>query len=278
MIRTIAVIGVAVLATPIAYADDEDTWALDRAGVYVGAFTNDLSLHGRVNGSIQAQGTILEGTDVDFEKTFDFGGSHEVLDVGGYWRPFDRHQLSFDYHRDSREGSRRLQRDVVFEGVTYPVDASVDARFRAQAYDVRYTYYPWLTQQDALGASIGVVDYRVDLRLRARATVLGMTDTESLDAEADTHLPAPLLGLSYRHAFSRKWRFLADAAYFKARIHRIDGNVADVQAGVEYFPFEHVGLAALYSVYRLDADVSRNSLDGHLDLRSQGFQLLLRVR
>src|SRR5690349_13642014 len=94
-IRMIAVIGVAVLATPIAYAEDDDTWALDRAGFYIGSFTNDLRLHGSVNGTIDAQGTILEGTDVDFEKAFDFGGKHQVLDLGGHWRPFDRHQLSF---------------------------------------------------------------------------------------------------------------------------------------------------------------------------------------
>ena len=277
-IGKIAVVGAAVFVAPIASADDDDTWALDRAGFYVGSFTNDLRLHGSVNGRIDAQGTVLEGTEVDFEKAFDFGGSHQVLDVGGHWRPFDRHQISFDYHRDSREGSRSLQRDIVFEGVTYPVSAHVNARFRAQAYDARYTYYPWLTQQDAFGVSIGVVDYRVDLRLRGEGAVGGMTGTATLDEEADSHLPAPLVGFSYRHAFSPQWRFLIDAAYFKAQIHRIDGDVTDVQAGFEYFPFEHVGLAAVYSTYRLDADVSRHSLDGHLDLRSRGVQILLRIR
>jgi hypothetical protein len=277
-IGKIAVIGVAMLAAPIAYGDEDDTWALDRAGFYIGSFTNDLRLHGSVNGTIDAQGTLLDGTDIDFDKEFDFGGRHSVLELGASWRPFDRHQISFDYHRDSRSGSRSLQRDVVYAGETFPVDARVDARFRAQVYDLRYTYYPWITLEDAIGVSVGVVDYRVDLKLRAQGAISGMSETRTISAAADSHLPAPLVGLNYHHAFSPQWRFIVDAAYFKARIHKIDGDVTDVHAGFEYFPVEHIGLAAVYSAYRIDADISRHALDGHLDLRSRGFQLLLRVR
>lgn len=274
----IAWLAAAFAFAPLAHADEGETWAVDRAGFYIGSYTNDLRLRGRVDGTVEAQGTLLDGTVVDFDKEFDFGGTHQLLAFGGSWRPFERHQFSFDYHRDTRQGSRRLQRDIVYAGETFPVDAQVDARFRAQVYDVRYTYYPWLTQADALGISLGVVDYRVDLRLRGQGAVAGMTGTRTLEEDADSHLPAPLLGLSYRHAFSPQWRFFADAAYFKAKIHHIDGDVTDLHAGIEYYPWQHVGFAALYSVYQIDANISRHNLDGQLDLKSSGFQLQLRVR
>lgn len=276
-LRASLVAALALAAAGVAHAAD-DTWALDRANFYVGSYTNDLSLHGRINGSIDAQGTILEGTDIDFKKTFDFGGSHNLLQLGASWRPFDRHQLSFDYHRDSREGFRRLQRDIVFEGETFPVDASVDARFLANVYDVRYTYFPLLTQTDALGFSLGLVDYRVSLRLKAQGSFSNESSVQTLAGTADSHVPSPLVGLSYHHAFSEHWRAFVDAAYFKATFHEVDGHVVDGHVGVEYFPWEHVGFAALYEGYRLDADVSRHQLDGHLDLRSSGFQLQLRAR
>jgi hypothetical protein len=269
--------GAALMFTSQAFADD-DTWALDRYGFYAGSFTNDLNLRGRINGNIEAEGTIIDGTVVDFDREFDFGGSHSLLLLGGTWRPFDRHQLSFDYHRDTREGSRSLQRDIVFEGETFPVNARVDAKYQAEVYDLRYTYWAWLTQRNAFGVSLGLVDYRVGLSLRGEGTFSDTGTMQSLKASTDSDIPAPLLGLSYRHAFNERLRFFADAARFKARFHSVDGDVTDLHAGIEYFPWEHVGFAALYSIYEIDADVERHSLKGQLDLRSSGFQLLLRIR
>ena len=274
-----ALIGIcAALWLAPAAAEETETWALDRAGFTLGSYRNDLNLNGSVNGEIAGTGTTLDGTEIDYERDFDFGGSHQLLFAEASWRPFERHQLSFGYRRDARENGRRLQRDIVFNGDVFPIDAEVRARFEYQLFDARYTYWPWLTRQDALGVTLGVAAYRLELGLSGRLAVGGVGATQTETAQFDSDVPAPLVGLDYRHAFNRDWRFFADASAFKASVNAIDGHVANLNLGLEYYPWRHVGVALVYTGYELRGDVERAGFEGDLKLRSSGYQLQLRLR
>jgi hypothetical protein len=273
------VLGLALAASAcIPSARAEETWALDRAALSFGSYNSDLTLAARVNGTVSGTGPRFDGTSIDFHKEFNFGGSQDVLFAEASWRPFDRHEFRFDYHRDTREGSRELARDIVFDGETFPVRASVDARFQYRVIDARYTYWPLLTQRDAFGLSLGVATYHVELGLSGRASIDAGETTRSAAASADSDLPAPLIGLGYRHAFSERLRLFADASAFKASINAIHGTVGSLNAGLEYYPWRHFGLAVLYTGAELDGDVGKRGFEGHLKLRSSGYQVQVRMR
>jgi len=281
ILRSVFLVGLcSVLPLAPAFADeaDDESWVLDRFGFSIGSYRNDLNLSAGVNGEIADTGTSLDGTEIDFERDFDFGGSHQLLFAEASWLPFKRHQFSVGYHRDQRDNTRRLSRDIVFNGETFPVDARVRAEFEYQLLDARYTYWPWLTRQDAFGLTLGVAGYRLDLTLSGELSVgnIGATETESVDFESD--VPAPLIGLDYRHAFNEDWRLFADVSAFKAQINSIDGHVASVNLGLEYYPWRHVGMALVYTGYELRGDLERGGFEGNLRLRSSGFQLQLRLR
>jgi hypothetical protein len=276
----LAGLGSCVCAGP-ARADagqDTGTWALDRVGLSLGSYRNDLNLNASVNGEIAGTGTDLDGTDIDFERDFDFGGSHQLILADAFWRPFEHHQFSFGYLSDTRKQSRRLQRDIVFNGDIFPVDAEVRARFQYELFDARYTWWPLLTRQDAFGLTLGLVAYRLELGLSGELSVGGVGTTETQSASVDGDVPAPLVGLDYRHAFNEDWRMFADVSAFKASINAIDGRVTNLNAGLEYYPWRHVGFALLYTGYELVGDVERHGFEGRLKLRSSGYQLQLRLR
>jgi hypothetical protein len=151
-----------------AAAEDQETWALDRAGFSIGSWRNDLNLSAKVDGTVDGTGTNLDGTEIDFDRDFDFGGSHQLLSAEAHWRPFTRHQFAVGYHSDERDHARRLQRDIVFNGDTFPVDAEVRANFEYQLFDARYTYWPWLTRRNAFGLTLGLAAYRLELGLSGR--------------------------------------------------------------------------------------------------------------
>ena len=261
-----------------AAAEEVDTLALDRAGFSLGSYRNDLTLGAKVNGTVDDTGTTLDGTEIDFDRDFDFGGSHQLLFAEANWRPFTRHQFGVVYHRDERDHERRLQRDIVFNGDTFPVDAEVRANFEYQLLEARYTYWPWLTRQDAFGLTLGVAAYRLELGLSGRIAVGNVGASETRTADFDSDVPAPLVGLDYRHAFNEDWRLFADVSAFKASVNEIDGHAANVNLGVEWFPWRHVGLALVYTGYELRGDLERRGFEGDLKLRSSGYQLQLRLR
>ena len=259
-------------------ADAGQSWALDRVGFAIGSYRNDLNLSAGVNGEIADTGTDLDGTEIDFKRDFDFGGSHQLLFAEASWLPFERHQFSVGYHRDQRDNTRRLSRDIVFNGDTFPVDARVRAEFEYQLFDARYTYWPWLTRQDAFGLTLGVAAYRLDLTLSGEISVGNVGSTQTRSADFDSDVPAPLVGLDYRHAFNEDWRLFADVSAFKASINAIDGHVANVNLGLEWYPWRHAGLALVYTGYELRGDIERSGFEGNLKLRSSGYQLQLRLR
>jgi hypothetical protein len=261
-----------------AAAAEQETWALDRAGFSLGSYRSDLNLNASVNGEIGGTGTRLDGTEIDYERDFDFGGSHQLLFAEASWRPFERHQFGLGYHRDRRDSTRRLERDILFNGDTFRINAEVRADFEYQLLDARYTYWPWLTRQDALGLTLGVAAYRLELGLSGELSIGGVGTTQRQTAAFDSDVPAPLIGLDYRHAFNRDWRFFADASAFKASVNAIDGRVANLNLGLEYYPWRHVGVAFVYTGYELRGDIERRGFEGDLKLRSSGYQLQLRLR
>jgi hypothetical protein len=105
---------------------------------------------------------------------------------------------------------------------------------------------------------------------------VGASQTKTTDFHSD--VPAPLVGLNYRHAFNEDWRLFADASAFKASVNDIDGHVANLSLGIEWYPWRHVGLALVYTGDELRGDLERGGFEGDLKLRSSGYQLQLRVR
>src|SRR5258706_1384706 len=278
VLLAVTALGAAPWPAPACADDGDQSWALDRADFWLGNYRSDLKLSARVNGEVGGTGTELDGTDIDFRRAFAFGGSHNLLFAGAAWRPFQRHQFSLDYHQDTRDESRSLSRELQFNGEIFPLQARVAARFEYRLIDAKYSYWPYLTQRDAFGLSLGVATYHVRVTLSGRASIDGGDTSASASTSADSDVPAPLIGLGYRHAFSERVRFFADASAFKASINAIDGTVGSVNAGFEYYPLEHVGLALLYTGTELDGEVSKHGFDGHLKLRSSGYQVQLRLR
>ncbi len=86
-----------------------------------------------------AFGSADIGTRFDLEDTF---GMHDeaVFRVDASWRIGERHLLRAMYFDSHRAGRQALHEEIDFGDATFPIDATVDARFDFDITELAYEY------------------------------------------------------------------------------------------------------------------------------------------
>lgn len=252
-----------------AQAQAVEVEALDTWSVAVGGFALNMDADMRIDGDTAGGEEINLSRDLGLDK--DSG----VFYISVGWRPFEHHQFDFSYYSDDVSGSKSIDREIVIDDEVFEVGALVESKLGYDAYDLTYTWWVHSIPEQAFGINLGLVNYALDLDVRAELAANGENEAVELSASASADLPAPKIGVSYRRAFGDGWRFSADVSAFKATIGDIDANVFDATAGLEYFPWEHVGARLQYSVNRIRADAEKDAFNGKADLDFSGVQLQL---
>ncbi len=250
-----------------AHAQAVEVGALDTWSVALGGFDLDVDANVRVDGATADGDEIDLSRDLGLDKRSGIG----YFSVG--WRPFENHQFDFSYYGDEATGSRTIDREITIDDETFQIGATLDTTLGYDAYDLTYTWWVHSRPNQAFGINLGAINYSLDLDVRAEALSGEQSVERSASASAD--LPAPKIGISYRRAFAKGWRFSADVSAFTAAIGNVDADVLDTNAGIEYFPWENVGARMQYSVSRIRADTEKSDFDGKVDLEFSGLQLQL---
>ncbi|MHA6203427.1 hypothetical protein ACXU4B_03270 [Dyella soli] len=266
----------ALLAT-MAPAMADDHPMLDYASVSAGIFTNDLSASLRFDGRVRNSGTPL-----DFSRDLGQGGTQSLPFIEGTWRPWERHEFELTYFHDSNDASHTINRTVVFNNQTLNAGATLNSKFSLDAGGVTYRYWAWIGDRAAFGLTAGLQAYSFELKLKATASVQGANGggsvTRSINSKASTDLPDPSIGLAYRYQMADWARLVADGGAFKANIGNIDATLYNARVGVEFYPWQQIGVVTQYSYNKIDADVTKNRFSGNATFRFSGLQLLFKWR
>ncbi|MGQ0799642.1 MAG: hypothetical protein ACT4NL_05980 [Pseudomarimonas sp.] len=252
---------------------------LDRFSVSAGVFNSRLSLDGR----IRAEGTLI-GSLRSYAEDFDLGSRRTVGMAELSWSPFQRHELSLRYSRDSYQRGGTLSDQIRFEGEVFPIDAELTARARFTSVEFDYTWWMVATDASAFGVQLGALRYEASLSLSG--SVSGEGGTARLDADAKRQLHAPLIGIAGRHLFSDRLRGFAELRAIKLDYEQIEGAAMSATIGLEYYFSDHMGVVLQYADTRVRADrrisgsndFGEGQLEGRLGLGLSGAQAMLKVR
>lgn len=249
-----------------------DLTALDDFSLGVGAFNNRLSLEGRVDGSGEFQ-----GSQRDFAETLDIGDRREIGLAQLSVRAAERHQLDFRYYRDSRSRSVALDRQLRFDDQVFPVQASLRGSAGFRVGELTYTYWWRVEPGNATGVQLGVLRIQGDLSLSGQVRVEGGGQAQG-GASISERVYAPLIGLSHRHVIADHWRIYAEARALQLGINGVRGTALSANAGLEWWPWKHLGFALQYSDSRVRAKQSKAGFSGDLEVGFSGPQFILRTR
>jgi hypothetical protein len=190
----------------------------------------------------------IQGQDFSVEDRLD--DSKTTFAIALDWRITSRLILTGNFSQVSRDETFGAGTPIGIGGVTIPAGASAELDFTTRQFGVNLGYSVVRNRTTEFGAAVGIkvltIEDKVAFTPGGGPTVVLVDD--------DTTQPLPVLGLYLNHAFSRSWMITGRASYFDFDVGDIDGKVVDLFGGVEWRPWQSVGLGLAYAY--TDADVT----------------------
>jgi hypothetical protein len=247
----------------------QDSPLFPRFTVTGGGYRTGSSTDVRLDG--QAIGR--NGTDYDFEHDGGLDASQWTSRFSMRWRPFERHELGVNYFTSRRDGSRIIDREIVFRDTTFPVHAVIDSHADISFWDASYTWWMAKSDDNGLGLNAGISGMSIDMGL-ATATATGVA---ALSQNAKTDLPVPVIGLEGRHAFSRRFIGQARIAFLpKVKIEDLSANALVGNASIEYRLGDVIGIGAAYNYFNVSGAIDKPRFNGHLGITVRGPEAFIR--
>jgi hypothetical protein len=228
-------------------------WFVERFKVSAGAFYV-------VNKSnLRLQGTA-QGTDVDLEK--DLGLNREVTTFFAdfQWRISRRSHVALSYYSIYRNATHTLQKDIVVEDTTYPVNSTVSTYLNTNIYQFSYGYSIFSKPTFEAGVFIGAHI------LNTRTGISAVNDSMGVHRASNYGFTAPLpdLGVWGNWAISKRLACSANIAYFALTANSTSGRLTSYTVNFMYKLIDDLDISLGYSGLDFKIDVIRNDISGFL--------------
>ncbi len=260
--------GSVLLAMFAGQAEAEDSQLTQQPfQISLGTFTNETDL------VIRADGETSTGTSFDWGDTFgELDGTSVRLD--SYWRINDKHHLRLMYTENSNRGHRVLDREIEWNGETFPIDASVDSDFGFYVVEVAYEYDFSNNEGRELVLSAGLHYTAFSAELTGTyATPGGGGGTTTVGSEASVGAPLPVIGARGMWNLGGTWWLDAQVQFFAIKFGGADGTITNYRAAFIWQPKQWFGIGAGYDSFGIDVDVESDDLNGSLDWTYSGPQV-----
>jgi len=218
-----------------------------KLGGFVAAFDSTLEF-----------GVNSAGVTFNAEDLFNLDSSLTVFRAEAMFRPGKslRNQIDISYAAYHRKGNTTLSEELTINDMTYPVGAEVDSKFNFDI--IRGTYSYALLQDERMRIALGLGLYAVPLEYSlAVETGGGRSHVEG----ADTTLPLPAVALRGEFQLLPKLFLNASIDAMYLEINDFKGSLLDVNVGLEYRPWKHVGFGLGYN--GMSVNVEAESDDSH---------------
>lgn len=214
-----------------------------------------------------------DAASVDFDEELSLDEDSVVEFVGISLRPWPRHQFDLNYFDQQMSGTRRLQRDLEFEGERFVIASVVRSSLSVHAIEFSYTLWAVLDPDWALGLRFGYMDYRLGASIGLLLGADGEPPELMAVARLDEHVPVPSLGLDYRVRVAPGWRLKFRIGWMEKQLSSVSPRVASLHAGVEYLPWEHFGAWLDFGLNRLDVATRRDTYNGDIRFDEGGVRV-----
>ncbi len=208
--------------------------------------------------NIQVGITSPSGTEINAEKDFGFNKELGTLLANFQWRISSRSRFTLSYYKIERSATRVLQRDIVFEGASYPINSKVNSYFNTTIYQISYGYAIFSKPSFELGLLIG----GHILGSKAGISFEGDNTGSSLSENFGFTAPIPDLGIWGGYAFGRRFAINFDIDYLSLTINNKSGRVLAANFSLQYRLLKHLDLSLGYTGLNFRVDTFRKDIEG----------------
>lgn len=267
-IRPLCVATVAALiglASPGARADNNGQ-ALDRVSIWLGGYHPDTTFD--ISGQANAQSDPASRLSID-------AGRETIGRARLDFLVFDSQGFTLDYYTLDRSHNEHLSQEFDYDGVPFQVDTSLTTRVKFSAGSAAWHWW-FGSDADVFGVGLGASYYKAELGLAGTVSANGQST--SGEANWSSSAVAPLLTFGYKHAFSDSLRVYVNASGVRKSGGTLSGHIVDGRIGVEWFPWQNVGLGAEYGSTRVYLKRHAQQYNSNLDINLDGPALFARLR
>jgi len=226
---------------------------------------------------LEPKNATIPGTKIDFENDLDLDDSEALPAIyagarlGGNW------VVGAEYYSLSRKATVNLRREIVFDDVTYPLDADVSSKFSSDIYRFTVGYAFYRSEDAEIGGAIGLHATDFEVSLKGETQVGPGSSIQTVTRRRKALAPLPTLGLFGSVRVAPKVTASARADYLSLTVGDYDGRLLNAQAAISYRVLENVGIGASYRYVDYKLDVKKGNWRGNLRYEFNGPALFLQA-
>lgn len=211
----------------------------DRWGLNLGSFWQTF------NTKIRADGENGQGSDIDFEDELGMPSSATNFQLSGFYRISDRHRVDLAYLGWNRQNSRTLERQIVWEDVTYDVGVTLKSQLDGRMVNAIYKYSFFNNGKVTFGLNGGISALWTSAKLTGEGTVSGGGTAAGTVAESSSVVvPIPVIGMHFEMTLAKRFFWNVDGNFFAADLSGYDGHVNEISTSLDYFFTRNIGVGA----------------------------------
>lgn len=244
----------------------------DKVWFELGAYWPDVDSHVRVQSTVLP----LPAAEIDLEGDLALEDRQTLAAISGGVRIGPRLVVGADYYTLKRSATRSVEREIVFDDVSYPIGASVTSGFDSDIYRLTIGYDFVRSDRAEIGAAIGLHATRFDVSISGAARI-GNVSAGTQVRRRRIFAPLPTLGLFAHVAVLPRVTANARVDYMSLGIDDYRGRLINTQAALSYRFTRNVGLGVMYRYvdYTVRADKAR--WEGRLSYRFHGPAAFLQI-
>jgi hypothetical protein len=217
--------------------------------------------------SLQGNGNL--GDLIDLEADLGLDERSALPDLDFYWRINDDWVLNGQFYALSRRGSATLDREITIDDITYPVNASVDARLTTRIYEASIGLLLYQRPKFEFGPTLGLHLTSFAFQAEGQGVVGGVSGTYSTQRR-QIWAPLPTVGGFILWRPTERLQLESRVDWLSLGIGDYRGAILNTEVGASYRVLPHINLGMLYRYVDYDLQVRRTHWTGEANYQFSG--------
>lgn len=200
----------------------------------------------------------IVGTGISFEKNLGLNDNETTGLLSINWRMFKRHALEYRYFALDRSATTSSSSVTIAIGEEiFDITLPIQSFFDITAHELAYAFSLLFDEKKNLYVGLGIS--MQDLSLGIQGTESNPNPGEIINSKLDSTAPLPTVNVGFDYAFTDKWVFVSKLGWLAVEAdfgadEKLEGEILNVNAGIQWNAFEHVGFFLHYQLFDVDVD------------------------
>jgi len=227
----------------------------------------------RSNNSFRVEADVGDdiGDKIDFGDTLGVSNHSTFFNGQAKWKFGSDNKWSFaaQYFSNSAKGSIVLEEDIEWDGDTFKEGSFVESGVKLSV--ARLFFGRSIIKNDRNDFGVGAGLHNLKMTVFVEGEVLFNDETTGFQrAEVSASQILPNVGAWYNFSPARKWLLHGRVDWIGASIGDYDGHMWNMNAGVNYQAFDHIGFDVSWQYFNLNVNVDSDDWTGGADMKYSG--------